>query len=477
MATRASDAVAAPPKVDHKLGFSSLEAERTVDALELEGALPKWLSGSLLRTGPARFEVGGRSLNHWFDGQAMLHRFSFDGGSVSYANRYLRSRAYGETQKGRLGYSEFATDPCRSLFKRVQTLFSPVSGISDNGNVNVSRLGDEFIAMTETPMPLAFDPVALETVGSAYKPPGQITTAHPHHDVHNGELVNYAARLGPRSSYRFFAQRGRRQQRLIASLGVSRPAYVHSFGMTERHLVLAEFPFAVNPLRLALAGRPYIENYRWRPERAAKLHVFDHQAGRLHRSYEAQAGFCFHHVNAFERNGELICDLLRYDDPAIIGALYLEQLRDGREPIPLPQLCRYRMNLSSGGLTEERLAEPKFELPRIDYSRNGRPYRYVYGFAINDDGVWPDAIVKLDIESGESETWSEGSSYPGEPVFVPAPQRDSEDEGVLLSVVLDAERETSSLLVLDARTLEQVARARVPHHIPHSFHGQYTARV
>ena len=48
--------------------------------------------------------------------------------SVSYGNRYLQSRAYrAAREQGRIAYGEFATDPCRSLFKRVQTLFAPGS--------------------------------------------------------------------------------------------------------------------------------------------------------------------------------------------------------------------------------------------------------------------------------------------------------------------------------------------------------------
>ena len=47
-------------------------------------------------TGPAKFEVGDKKYNHWFDGLAMLHKFAFAAGRVSYANRYLRSRAYEE---------------------------------------------------------------------------------------------------------------------------------------------------------------------------------------------------------------------------------------------------------------------------------------------------------------------------------------------------------------------------------------------
>src|SRR5580704_14789790 len=93
-------------------GFESLERETHVDRLPVQGALPPWLAGSLIRTGPAKWEVGGRTMNHWFDGLAMLHRFSFADGDVSYANRFLETRAWRAVRDtGQIGYSEFATDP------------------------------------------------------------------------------------------------------------------------------------------------------------------------------------------------------------------------------------------------------------------------------------------------------------------------------------------------------------------------------
>ena len=63
--------------------------------------------------------------------------------------------------------------------------------------------------------------------------------------------------------------------------------------------------------------------------------------------------------------------------------------------------------------------------------------------------------------------------YPGEPVFVSGPQARDEDEGVVLSVVLDADRGNSFLLILDAQSFGEVARAEVPQHIPFGFHGEY----
>ena len=56
---------------------------------------------------------------------------------------------------------------------------------------------------------------------------------------------------------------------------------------------------------------------------------------------------------------------------------------------------------------------------------------------------------------------------------VPSPARRGEDDGVLLSVVLDGNEGRSFLLVLDAATLGEVARARLPHHVPLGFHGHF----
>jgi carotenoid cleavage dioxygenase-like enzyme len=460
-------------------GFASLDSEVELDCLPVEGEVPAWLSGMLLRNGPAKFEAGERALRHWFDGQAMLHRFSFDGGRVAYANRFLRTDAYREVEAGRISYSEFATDPCRSIFKRAATMFRPRP--TDNCNVNLARLGDEYVAMTETPLPVAFDPETLEALGVAFRPPGVHATAHPHHDPERDELVAYATHFGPRSEYRVYAQESRSRQRPIAALPVSEPSYMHSFALTERYAVLVAFPLVVNPLRLGLAGRPFIENYRWKPERGTKVLVFERDGGGLRGTYEAAPRFSFHHVNAFERGGELVLDLVAYDDATIVDALYLERLRT--EPPPEGaegRLLRYRVALERGTVAEEELSEATMELPRIDYrQRNGRPYRYLYGAGTHRDGSgepadFIDQLVKVDVESGEASTWWEPGSYPGEPVFVPSPRPDrGEDDGVLLSVVLDSRNASSYLLVLDAATMGEVGRARVPHHIPFGFHGQY----
>ena len=92
----------------YKQGLTTLEGEFQIDHLPVSGQLPPWLSGSLVRNGPAKFEIGAQKYRHWFDGLSMLHRFAFKNGAVSYANKYLQSRDYREAMaRGRITLSGF----------------------------------------------------------------------------------------------------------------------------------------------------------------------------------------------------------------------------------------------------------------------------------------------------------------------------------------------------------------------------------
>jgi carotenoid cleavage dioxygenase-like enzyme len=458
-------------------GFASLTDEVSVDALPVSGSLPPWLAGSLLRTGPSNWEIGSGKLRHWFDGEAMLHRFAIADGEVSYASRFLGSRAYDAHARGEITYREFATDPCRSLFKRVTSLFTPQSSFSDNCNVNLTRLGERFIAMTETPLPVQFDPETLAAAGVAYEPPGELTTAHPHLDRASKGMLNYAAKLGPRSSYRFFhLAPDAREPEVVAHLPVREPAYTHSFGLTERWLILAENPLVVSPPRLALSGRPYIENYRWKPELGTRFTLIDRASGERVGPMVGETRFSFHHVNAYEEGDEIVADMCTFPDHGIIEDLYIDRLRAGK-PTASPSLERFRINPGAGTVELERLIDEPFDLPRINYGRcNERPYRYAWGVGWSRSD-WFDRVVKADVEERSADVWAEDGCYPGEPVFVAEPGADAEDAGVLLSVVFDARRGNSFMLVLDAATLEERARAEVPHHIPFGFHGQFATGV
>lgn len=460
----------------HRVGFETLDTTVENEPASVHGDLPSWLSGTLVRNGPGIFDVDDVSLDHWFDGFSVLHAFSLADGEASYSCRPLASRALRHArEEGELGYGEFATDPCRSIFERVAALFQPTP--TDNANVNVARLADRFVAMTETPLPVVFDPGTLQAEGSLPfddELTGHHTTAHPHHDAVRGETINYHTRFGRKATYEVYRlPDGSLRRERIAQLSTDAGSYMHSFGLTGRYVVLAEFPLVVDPVSFVLDDAPFIEHYDWRPDRGTRLRVIDRSTGEQVAAPIADPVFAFHHVNAYEDGGEIVVDVSTYPDASVVDDLYLDRLHGAEARLADGALTRYRVDLEADHVEEETLVDETFELPRIAYGkRNMEPYRYAYGVGQRTSGFL-DTLLKVDHETGKLRAWDQQDAYPGEPVFVPAPDGEAEDAGALLSVVLDAQAERSFLLVLDAATMEEQARVQAPHAIPFGFHGQF----
>jgi beta,beta-carotene 9',10'-dioxygenase len=460
-------------------GFAELEREVAIESLPVTGAMPPWLSGTLLRTAPAKFDLGRQTVNHWFDGLAMLHRFAFAGGKVAYANRFIRSANYEEQRRtGRLSRGEFATDPCRSLFGRVLSRF--FAKPTDNCNVSINALGQSPVAFTETTLPVRFDPETLKTLGHfeyGSQVSGQVSIAHPHHDAVRRCQFSYVVEFGRRSRYRIFRVADEDgAASVIAELPADQPAYMHSFAMTEHYLVLVEFPLVVSPLRLLLRGQPFIRNYRWEPQRGLRFQIVEKDGGRRIATAESEPIFAFHHVNAYERADELVLDLVAYSDAGIIDQFYLSRLRTGEPVDAVGSLYRYVVPLGAkrNDVWKHQITTTPIELPRIDYGRAAaRSYRVVWGTGNRQPGNFLDSLVRINVETGECAVWAEPGCYPGEPVFVTAPQTTGEGEGLLLSVVLNGQRDRSFLLVLDAFRMTEIARAECPHQIPFGFHGNF----
>ena len=218
-------------------------------------------------------------------------------------------------------------------------MFAPK--LTDNCNVNIDPLGGAAVAFTETTLPVRFDAETLETLGDyGYGPAIGGRRVDRASAPRRKARVPVQLRRRVRAEEPLPAVRNRRRRRpesVVAEMPVDRPAYMHSFAMTEQYLVLVEFPLVVDPLRLKLAVAPFIRNYRWRPERGLRIHVFDKDGGGLVESVDDRPrSFAFHHVNAFEDGGEIVIDLITYRDAEIIDQLYLERLRAGAIPSTRP---------------------------------------------------------------------------------------------------------------------------------------------
>ena len=171
---------------------------------------------------------------------------------------------------------------------------------------------------------------------------------------------------------------------------------MHSFGLTERWLVLAEFPFVVNPLAIALQ-RPAL--HRELPLEARARHPVHAVRPRHRRGAPARSRpspfFCFHHVNAYEEDGEVVVDVCTYEDAEIIEDLYLERLRAGKPAAPA-ELSRFRITLGAPAVQREQLADgPRAAADQLrPQQRAPLPLRLGRR---RRSRRWLDRIVKVDV--------------------------------------------------------------------------------
>lgn len=127
----------------------------------------------------------------------------------------------------------------------------------------------------------------------------------------------------------------------------------------------------------------------------------------------------------------------------------------------------------------ESLSPYPAEFPAHNPRRTGKPYRYAWGI-----GGRPEAgrallhgIAKFDLEQRQTLLKDYSPQLTGEPVFVARPGAAGEEEGWLLFLTYDPEKNATHLRILNAKGLEEVAVARLPHNVPLVFHGSWVGEV
>ncbi|KAF5985968.1 beta beta-carotene 15 15 monooxygenase [Fusarium coicis] len=536
----------------NEAAFDRLEEHRGPLRLTLKGTIPSWAAGSLYRTGPGQSRVedtarGTHFTTHWFDGFAQTHRFdiipSEDGETqVWYSSRRQADEWIADVKKK--GWRSGMTfgqkaDPCVGIFAKVMTVFEPklgnhnvvllanVPGVPKdekaeeltNGvtgplghRVNTSNL---FVSTDYTGI-RRIDPSTLQPLGETTQYDlhpslsGPCSCSHAQRDPDSGDLFNFNLSFGRVPTYRIFrvdAASGETEVlATISDLNVP-PAYMHSFFLTENHVVICipASHYAWRGLKTQWEGNIIDSMKPFDKERKCKWLVIDRRRGKgLVATFSTPAAFFFHSVNAFEEKikdedgterTDLFFDLAKYDNMDIIKGFYYDVLMDRDDATKkywfkndrykncAPALTRYRFRLPSkptpdttfSASAEQVLAIPSphaGELPTIHPLRTGKPYRYVYSASLRGLTTSVDALVKTDLDTSEAFIWTGPEGHtPGEPVFVPRPGAEEEDDGIIFSLVVDGVNETAYILCLDGKTMEEMGRAEAGFAIGQGFHG------
>jgi beta,beta-carotene 9',10'-dioxygenase len=461
---------------------AQLSDEFNISSLQVEGTIPSYLEGTLVRNGPVHVEKEGGPQIHWLDGLAMLHAFTLKEGKVSYANKFLRTDAYNKVfEEGSFDYEGFTMDPCKSLFKRFFTMFAKGEHIH-NANVNVMKIANQYVAMTEVPLPVKFDKETLETIGvldfdDNLPKDHAWESAHPHYDEKKGQYLNYLIDYGKTSYYVIYTVDQKRITREeLCKIKVDEPSYMHTFAVTENYIIFTEFPLVVNPLNFIFKNKPFIYNFEWKKELGTKFKVISKKTGLIAKEVLTEPFFAFHHANAYEDKDHIIIDMVVYKNPSIILDVANHGFGDSlEEELDRSELKRFTLSLNEGVITSKILLSEHNEFPRINDDFDGRPYRYCYCTnalaPMLESDVRP--IYKCDLKTQEVLRWSQKGCYPGEPIFVKDPKGSQEDDGVILNIVVDDTNRRSFLLILDAKNFKEHARVYVDHYIPFGLHGRF----
>ncbi len=452
---------------------------------EIQGEIPADLQGTLFRNGPGLLDVNGHRIHHPFDGDGMVCAIAITEGRAHFRNRFVRTAGYLAEQKaGTILYrGVFGTQKPGGWLANLLDL-----RLKNIANTQVIYWGGKLLALWEAAEPHRLDPATLATIGLEYfdgkLSPGDAFAAHPRIDPGDANrpsrLVNFSIKPGLSTAITIYELDLAGQIVETSTHYVPGFAFIHDFVVTPNYCIFFQNPVSFNPLPYVSGLRGAGECLTFHPDRPTRVIVIRRQASnglQLH-TLETRAGFVFHHANAYEQDGQLVVDSICYPT--------FPELRPGTDfedvnfaALPPGQLWRFQLDIAKH-VVQRQLLEPRCcEFPSLHPQYVGNPYRYVYmGAAHASEGNAPlQGIIKVDMQSDERQFWSAAPhGFVSEPVFVPRPTAQAEDDGWLLVLVFDSQHDRSNLVILDAQNLLRgpLAQLHLRHHIPYGLHGTFT---
>jgi all-trans-8'-apo-beta-carotenal 15,15'-oxygenase len=455
--------------------------EHSQVALEIAGAIPADLRGTCYFNGPARFERAGLRYRHWLDGDGMVCALAFEPGGVRLTNRFVRSEKFvREEAAGRPIFRTFGTSFAGDQLKHGVGLESPV-------NVSVYPFGGTLLAFGEQGLPWELDPATLDTRG-LYTFGHQINeltpfSAHPKVDHQTGELFNFGVSFSTSNPlvnvFRFRADGDLVYRR---RLRLPYPASTHDFAISARYIIIYVSPLVLRMDALVHEGATVMDALSWKPELGSRLIVASRATGEEVARVDVGGHYCLHLVNAFERDGRLIVDVVDYDKPLypeyqVIPNLFSDSFR-GR-----PMRLTVDLDGSAVAARTELAYSNSPDFPAHDPDLTGLPYDHFWMLGMSRAGSagrkFFDEIVRVDWPTSSAEVFKTPPLhyFGGEPLFVP--DRSRPHAGVVICQLFDAEHNRSSFVVFDAFRLSDgpLATMTAPSPMPLLFHSSFVRRA
>ena len=450
------------------------EEVTAIDLDVIEGAIPTDIDGIYLRnTENQLHQPLGRY--HPFDGDGMIHAIDFKDGTASYRNRWVRTRCFAAEQEaggslwgGLMDGSGVSLRPGFGAHGRLKD--SSSTDIIVHGGKAIStfyQCGEGYV----------LDPETLDQAGLAPWVPFDGISAHPKVDDRTGELMffNYS-KHAPFMHYGVVDAAG--TLTTYQPVPLPGPRLPHDMIFSEHWSILNDLPVFWDAELL----KRDIHAVRFHPEIPARFGLVPRHGGAV-RWFEAAPTYILHFLNAFEQGDEVVVDGYFQENPTpgpIANADgYGHMMSHVDEHSFRPKLHRWRFNLTDGTTREERLDDRILEFGTINQAFAGQPYRYAYSTTTKPGWFLFNAFVKHDLLTGQSTTLAlEEGRYASEAPFAPRVGAVVEDDGYLVSFIIDEVRGTSECILIDAQDIAAgpVCRIALPHKISSGTHAHWADR-
>lgn len=430
--------------------------EADFHSLEVTGAIPADLAGIYLRNGPnPMFQPFVYQFP--LDGDGMLHAIYFEQSSgqstVRYRNRWIRTQG--------LTYEMAAGRALRELRFR------------NYANTSIVAHAGLLLALYETGLPYRVTP-DLETLGE-WNFQGGIAaamSAHPRRDPKTGELHfhRYSLFTEPYLTYSVADAAGK----IIHSLPIElpQPTLLHDLALTSRYAILFDCPLVFDWQQATQRGAPFV----WQPDRPTRIGLLPRPGGSDRPLWlETEPFWIWHFVNAYETDRQIVIDCIAYPEMQLENTVQVSLYRS--------HLHRVVIDLDSRSVTQQPLDDRVIELPTLNTSWLGQPYRFAYtveaDLALTAQTGLPNcfpALIQYDLMNQRSTVHRFGPGrYAGEATVVPKIGAASEQDCYVLTWVFDQQRQASDLVILDGAQFDQepLAQIHLPTRVPFGAHGTW----
>jgi carotenoid cleavage dioxygenase-like enzyme len=474
-------------------GYRPVRRELAHAPVRVTGELPADLEGAYLRNGTnSQFDNGHIRL-HAFSAAGMVHQIQISSGSATYSNSYVRTpRFEAERAAGRESYPEFSdlvsgrpgADRIALVEEKIRQGLIPALGPFERtpGSTSIRYHHGRLYCLQETGYAFVLDTRVedgrlivdgsgrLETWAGEWEGP---FSAHPRINPDNGDVYNLSVEPSGQIIAGLLHKGEVAAQQVVhrQTPPTGQMGWLHDFFLTDNHLVFPDISVRRDPG--GLLG-PEGSAFRHDPNHRLRWGVLPRDFGpdtEVRWFTTGQAGTIWHVINAWERQGPRGSREIVLYSPVFPSYPSSVPIHTPEEPPA--QVRTWVLDLDTGQITDDRLLlDHGYERPSLNLNHVGRASRYCYLLDEHGDGYMGKGVLKYDlVEEEELGYLDYGDMYGGEALFVPRPTASSEDDGYLLDLLMDDHR--AELVVIDARTMTELARLHLPQRVPFGVHATW----